>query len=236
MKLNLEVETEALRENMVAFSAMTRKTARQSVKEISIMLLQAGYSKKYGVLQAKVSRRKIVRAVRRYRHGVEELAIDARPEAPGDKALYLIARPRNRRPIGKSAGRKWWTFESMEAARAHQPVTYRGVVRAGFWAQLPALGKAVPASLSKKSFLAAVPGLKYTQVDLDADVPSITITNQSVAIGFEKSDYWKKQIMMGVTNRIAGMARANEERLAAFKAAGGVRFNESSGTYEPLED
>lgn len=231
MSLSIELESEAFYLNMGALQAMTRKTARESVRAASVMILQSGAKT---VPQAEISKRKIVRAVRRYRRGAEELAIDARPEAPGDKALFLIARPRNRRPIGKSAGRKWWTFETLRAAKDHTKVTYRGVVKAGFWSQYPALGKAVPAGYAKKSFLADVPGLKQTDLRLDDLVPEITVTNRSTAIGFERSDFWKKSILSSVNNRIAGMAKSSEKRLAAFRSAGGVAFDEHAQAYNPL--
>lgn len=233
MTISMDVETDALRANVAALSAMTRKTAQQSVRDASIMILQAGTKV---VPQAKIAKRKIVRAVRRYRRGVEELAIDARPEAPGDKALYLIARPRNRKPIGKSGGRKFWTFETMAAARDHQAVTFRGVAKAGFWAQYPALGRAIPGKYTRQGFLADVPGLKETQTLLQDMVPSITVTNKSTAIGFERSDYWKRSILSSVNNRISGTAKANEKRLAAFRQAGGVAWDSRANEYMPLTE
>ena len=232
MSLFIEIESDALRANIAALQAMTRRTARESVRAASVMILQSGAKT---VPQAGISKRKVVRAVRRYRRGVEELAIDARPEAPGDRALYLIARPRNRRPIGKSAGRKWWTFETLRAAQDHTAITFRGVVKAGFWSQYPAIGKAIPATYAKKSFLADVPGLKQTDTHLDDLVPEVTISNRSTAIGFDKATHWKTEIMSKVTNRIAGIMKANEQKLAAFRKAGGVTWNAEAGIYEGVE-
>ena len=231
MSLTIDLETDALRANIAALSAMTRKTARESVRAAAVMILQSGAKT---VPEALVRKRKIVRACRRYRRGVEELAIDARPSAPGDKTLYLIARPRNRRPIGKSAGRKWWSFETLQKAKEHTTITFRGVVKAGFWSQYPALGKAIPAGYAKKSFLADLPGLKDTELHLDDLVPEVTISNRSTAIGFEKSDIWKRSILSSVNNRIAGMAKSNEKRLAAFRSAGGVAFDEHAQAYNPI--
>lgn len=233
LKISMDVELEALRENMIALGAMTRKTARQCVQDVSVMLLQAG-SGKNGVPESKQKKREIQRFVRRYRHGVEELVQDARPEAPGDKLLFLIRRPRNRRPIAKSGDRRFWVFETMAAAKAHQAITYRGVAKAGFWSQYPALGKPVPAKYAKKGFLASVPGLSETAVMLESPVPEITVSNRSTAIGFEKSDFWKKGIISSVNNRISGMAKRNEKRLAAFRQAGGVSWNEEKQEYDIL--
>lgn len=236
MHIDMSVDTDALRRNVAALSAMTRRAARESVREASVMVVQTGgkSGKEAIIPQAAKANREIVRAVRRYRHGIEELAIDARPEAPGDKALYLIARPKGRRPIGKSGGRKWWTFEREDEARAHRRITFRGVARAGFWAQLPALGRPIPAGRASVAYLADVPGLTETAVRLDSDVPAVTVTNKSTAIGLEKAPHWQKAILMRVNNRIAGMAKSNADRLAAFRRAGGVAWSEPDQAYTEI--
>ena len=70
-------------------------------------LQKTGGSQKKGsaVIPIAPRNRDIIQAVRRYRHGLEEIAQNAVPEAPGDKALWFIPRPSRRRPIGKSGGR-----------------------------------------------------------------------------------------------------------------------------------
>ena len=120
-KLKIECETSALLNNMAALSAMTGKTAHDSVVEVSTWILQSGAN----LAEQAPRLRKIEPAVRRYRHGVEELVLGGAVEAPGDKMLYLIRRPRNRRPLSKSGDRRNWVFETMRAAKAHQRITYR---------------------------------------------------------------------------------------------------------------
>ena len=232
MKLKIEVETAALQANLHALIAMTGKTSQQCVKETAIMLLQSGSNI---VPEAKQKKRDILRVVRRYRRGVEEIVKGARPSAPGDKLLFLIPRPRNRRAIAKSGDRRFWVFESLERAKEHQSITFRGVAKAGFWSQYPALGRSIPAKYAKQDFLASVPGLKMTQAELDTFHPSVTISNRSTAIGFDKATHWKTEIMSKVTNRIAGMAKPNEQRLAAFRKAGGVTWDAQAGIYEGVE-
>ena len=227
VKLKLDVELDAFQRNMTAYQVMTRKTSAETVRDISVMVLQAGANSKKGqeIIPIAPSSRKVIQAVRRYRHGIEELVQGARPEAPGDKALWMIPRPARRRPIGKSGGRKFWTFERKAEATKHKRITYRGVGRAGFWAQYPSLGVSAPKSIpAKQAFLAGIPGLKLTVVKLDDPMPTITVVNKSVAVqrlAEAKTPY----ILSRVTNRIAGMAQANKRKyLAGFRAAGGVAY------------
>ena len=227
IKLKLDVELAAFEANVRAYQAMTRKTAAETVRDISVMVLQTGANpkKSQAVIPIAPANRDVLQMVRRYRHGVEELVPNARPEAPGDKALWLIKRPARRRPIAKSGDRRWWTFESAAEAKRHKKITYRGVGRAGFWAQFPALGVSMPDNIpAKQAFLAGIPGLTLTVVRLEDEKPSITVSNRSVAVqrlAAAKTPY----ILSKVTNRIAGMARANKrEYFGAFKQAGGVKY------------
>lgn len=227
VKLKLDVEMSAFRKNLTAYQVMTGKTAAETVRDVSLMVLQTGAqsSKARAVIPIAPANRDILRCCRRYRHGMEELVQDASPEAPGDRALYLIPRPRRRKPIGTSGGRKFWSFETMREARAHRAITYRGVGRAGFWAQFPALGERIPANVpGRQQHLASVPGLTLTVNRLEDQVPTVTVTNRSVAVqrlADEKTPY----ILSRVTNRIAGIAKANKKKyLSSFKAAGGVAY------------
>lgn len=233
IKLKLDVELAALQVNLAAYHAMTRKTARETVRDVSSMVLQTGANEipaagdamlggSKSARSARRGKRDIVACVRRYRHGVEELVQGARPEAPGDKALWLIKRPDRRRPISRSGDRRWWSFESLEAAKQHQSITYRGVGKSGFWAQFPSIGRKIPGKYLKYSPLASVPGLKATSVRLDDPMPTITVSNRSVAIG-TLADAKTPYILSKVTARIAGMALASKKRcFEAFKQAGGV--------------
>ena len=242
--LKMDVELDALNRNTAALAAMTRKTAAETVKTISVWALQTGAKETPQVGERARTRtgrkittkREILQAVRRYRHGVEQLAVGEKPSAPGDKALYLIARPRNRRPIGKSGGRKFWTFESMQAARAHQMITYRGIGKAGFWSQFQALGQPVPKAYAKQSHLASVPGISLTVVRLDASAPVISVSNtvRGIAnyLGGSRLD---RLIVSRINNRIGGLAKTQARRLAAFKRAGGVVWNQESETYEDID-
>lgn len=246
MKLNLNVEMDAFRRNVTAYQVMTRKTAAETVRDVSLMVLQTGAnSSKTGfIIPIAPRNRDVLKYVRRYRHGVEELVRNAVPEAPGDQALWLIPRPSRRRPIGKTGGRKFWTFEKAKDARAHARITYRGVGRAGFWAQYPALGEPVPKNVGRMAFLAGIPGLTLTVNRLEDLQPTVTVTNRSVAIqrlAEEKTPY----ILSRVTNRIVGTARANKKRyLSGFKAGGGVTYRtyrqtgvmngETFGRYEEI--
>lgn len=228
VKNNLKVEIDAFLKNMNALSVMTGKTAQQCVLDASVMVIQTGASLQRGsdVIPIAPKNRDVLQMVRRYRHGQEELVQNARPEAPGDKALWLIPRPDRRRPIGKTGGRKFWTFENAREAREHKKVTYRGVGRAGFWAQLPALGRPIPKGVGKMAFLADIPGIKSTVVRLDDAMPTITVTNSSVAVqrlAEEKTPY----ILSKVNNRIAGMALSNKRRLLKFREAGGVVWRQT---------
>lgn len=240
VKLKMDVELEAFLANVDAYQAMTKKTASDTVRDIGVMVLQTGAKL---TPRAKSANRDILRAVRRYRHGVEELARNARPEAPGDRAMFLIPRPQRRRPIAKSGDRRFWVFDTLQQAREHQKITYRGVGKAGFWAQLPALGKSVPRTYASVEFLASVPGLKFTDVKLDEASPVITVTNSSVAIQ-RRAESLKPLILSKVTNRVAGMANANKKKyFERFKAAGGVVWRqagtfdgESFGEYISAED
>ena len=234
MKLKLDTEIDALRANVTALQAMTKKTAQQCVKQSAIWILQSATRE---TPQAKKAKRDIIRAVRRYRHGVEELARNARPEAPGDKALFLISRPRNRRPISKSGDRRFWVFETMAAAKAHQDIVYRGAAKAGWWSQLPSLGAKVAKSFEKSDYLAAIPGIKETTISLDELVPSVVLNNRSKAItGHDFASIIRNRAILRTNNRIAGMAKANERRLAAFRQAGGMVWHDASEQYIPLED
>ena len=231
IKLNMETEIDALRANVTALQAMTKKTAQQCVRETSVMVLQTGANL---TPQAKRARREVIRAVRRYRHGVEELARGARPEAPGDKALFLIARPRGRKPIAKSGDRRFWTFETAAAAKDHTEITFRGVGKAGWWSQLPSLGKPVPGKYAKVAYMADLPGLKSSSVKLEELIPVVTLVNKASSIQ-RRADSIRTLILSKVTGRIAGMAKANERRLAAFRQAGGVVWDEASREYTPME-
>lgn len=254
VKLKMDVELAAFRANIQGYQAMTHKTAAETVRDVSIMVIQTGAREipaagdamlggSKTARAAKRGQRDIIAAVRRYRHGVEEIVQGARPEAPGDKALWFIPRPDRRRPIGKTGGRRFWTFENFEAARAHQAITFRGVGKAGFWSQLPALGKKVPNMYAKSSFLADVPGLKVTDVKLADPRPAITVTNRSVAVQ-RLADAKTPYILSKVTARIAGMAKANKKRyLNSFKKAGGVVWTQGGsvnaatfGEYKLAED
>lgn len=227
IKLKLDVELDAFRRNMTAYQVMTGKTASETVRDISIMVLQTGANAKKGseIIPIAPANRDVLQMVRRYRHGQEELVQNATPEAPGDKALFLIPRPDRRRPIGKTGGRKFWTFENAREAREHRRITYRGVGRAGFWSQFPALGVPVPKTVpAKQAFLENVPGIKSTVVRLDDPMPTITVTNSSVAVQ-RLADAKTPYILSKVTNRIAGIAKANKKKyLAGFRAAGGVAY------------
>ena len=223
VKLKLDVELDAFRKNVTAYQVMTRKTSTETVRDVSIMVLQTGAQSAKGraIIPIAPRNRDIIQAVRRYRHGMEEVVQNAVPEAPGDRALWFIPRPSRRGPIGKSGGRRFWTFESASAAKKHAKITYRGVGRAGFWAQLPAVGGQLP-KVGKMAFLADIPGLTLTVNRLEDPVPAVTVTNRSVAIQ-RLADAKTPYILSRVTNRIAGMARANKKKyLGAFKAAGGV--------------
>ena len=228
MKYNVNTETEAFERNITALAAMTKRTAAQSVRDAAVMVLQAGANI---MPQHPKKNRDVIRFVRRYRHGVEELVQDARIEAPGDKYLWMIRRPRNRRPIARSGDRKWWVFETKEAAQQHRAVNFQGVAKAGFWAQLPALGKAIPAKYARFEHLLSVPGLKSTTGRLDGAAPSVTLVNRSTAIGSFASDM-KGKILERVNNRIAGMTKQSAEHLARFREAGGVAWNQETQTYE----
>lgn len=223
VKLKMDVELDALNRNVAALAAMTKKTASAAVRDTAVMVLQAGANL---TPQAKTARRPVLKTVRRYRHGIEELVQGARPEAPGDKALWMIPRPSRRRPISKSGDRRFWVFETAEAAREHQPITFRGIGKAGFWAQLPALGKPVPGKYAKTGYLADVPGIKETTADLNRMIPVVAVRNRSVSIQ-RRAESLTTLIISKVNNRIAGMARSSEQRLAAFKAAGGVAWQQA---------
>ena len=131
MKLHMDVETEALERNIAALAAMTRKTAHQCVRDTSVMVLQAGANltptppPPPNSKRRPSNKRDVIRAVRRYRRGVEELVRGGRIEAPGDKLLWMIARPPGRRPISRTGDRRFWVFETAQAAREHQAITYR---------------------------------------------------------------------------------------------------------------
>ena len=228
MKYNVNTETAAFERNITALAAMTKRTAAQSVRDGAVMVLQAGANI---MPQHPKKNRDVVRFVRRYRHGVEELVQDARIEAPGDKYLWMIRRPRNRRPIARSGDRKWWVFETKEAAQQHRAVNFQGVAKAGFWSQLPALGKAIPAKYARFEHLMSVAGLKQTTGKLDGMMPSVTLVNQSTAIGSFASAM-KGKILERVNNRIAGMTKQSAEHLARFREAGGVAWNEGAQAYE----
>ena len=232
IKLNMEIETDALRANVTALQAMTKKTAQQCVRETAVMVLQTGANL---TPQAKKAKRDVIKAVRRYRHGVEELARGARPEAPGDIALFLIARPPNRRPISTSGDRRFWVFETASAAREHTPITFRGVGKAGFWSQLLSLGKPVPGKYASSAFMADLPGLKESNVKLEELVPVVTLVNRASSIQ-RRADSLRTLILSKVNGRIAGMAKANERRLAAFRQAGGVVWDDASREYTPMEE
>lgn len=227
VKPKLDVELNAFRLNMNAYAVMTGKTASETVRDISIMVLQTGANAKKGseIIPIAPANRDILRMVRRYRHGQEELVQNAAPEAPGDKQLWLIPRPSRRRPIGKTGGLKFWAFESAREAREHRRITYRGVGRAGFWAQFPALGVPVPKTVpAKQAFLAGVPGIRSTVVRLEDPMPTITVTNSSVAVQ-RLADAKTPYILSKVTNRIAGIAKANKKKyLEGFRAGGGVAY------------
>lgn len=234
MKLHMDVETEALERNTAALAAMTRKTAHQCVRDTSVMVLQAGANL---TPQAKKKRRDVMRCVRRYRRGVEELVRGGRIEAPGDKLLWMIARPPGRRPISRTGDRRFWVFETAQAAREHQAITYRGIGKAGFWMQLPRLGKPVPAKYQKNPAVLTVSGLSSTEVDLDSFVPTVTVSNTVQSIQrYAETSGLKTHVLSSVTNRIAGMAKSSEKRLAAFRSAGGVAYDAESDSYETLED
>lgn len=230
IKLNIDCETSALNNNIAALMAMTRKTAHDTVVEVSAWILQSGAN----LADQAPKNRKIEPAVRRFRHGMEELVMGGRPEAPGDKMLYLIRRPRYRRPISRSGDRRNWVFETRAAAKAHQPITFRGIGKAGFWSQLPRIGKAVPNKYSGQSYLADVPGISSTIVQLQDMIPQITTTNSVRDIARRMDGGLAAYILSKVNNRISGMARSSEKRLAAFRRAGGVAWNEAEQEYEEL--
>ena len=246
VKLKMAVELAAFQANVKAYQAMTRKTATETVRDISVMILQTGANQKKGqaIIPIAPTNRDVLQMVRRYRHGQEELVKNARPEAPGDKALWLIKRPARRRPISKSGDRRWWTFENAAEARRHKKITYRGVGRAGFWVQYPALAVNMPKGIpAKQAFLASIPGLAFTAVKLDAPMPTITVSNRSVAVS-RLADAKTPYILSKVTNRISGMAQANKRKyFGAFKESGGVVWRqagsingESFGEYIPGKD
>jgi hypothetical protein len=243
-KLKMTVELDAFRRNIAAYQVMTGKTAAETVRDVSLMVLQTGANstKSGAIIPIAPAKRDVLQYVRRYRHGVEELVQGARPEAPGDKPLWLIPRPSRRRPIGKTGGHKFWTFESAREAREHASITYRGVGRAGFWAQYPALGENVPKKVpAKQLHLAGIPGLTLTVSRLDDPEPTVTVSNRSVAVQ-RLADAKTPYILSRVTNRIAGIAKANKKLyLSGFKAAGGVVYRqtgvmngETFGKYEEL--
>lgn len=239
VKLKMSVELEALRRNATALAVMTKQTAADTVRDISVMVLQSGAN----VIPQSKRNRDVISAVRRYRHGVEELVKGAKKEAPGDKALWLIPRPSRRPPIGKSGGRKFWAFESASAARQHKRITYQGIGKAGFWAQLPALGVSVPGKYARYASLAQVQGICSTQIRLEDPMPTITVTNSAVSIQ-RLADSKRAFILSKVNNKIAGMALARKKKnLEAFKAGGGVVWRrtgvmngEEYGKYIPAED
>ena len=243
MKLNLNVEMEAFRKNVTAYQVMTQKTAAETVRDVSLMVLQTGANSKKAtaIIPIAPTKRDVLQYVRRYRHGVEELVQGVKPEAPGDKALWLIPRPARRRSIGKTGGRKFWTFENAKDAREHAKITYRGVGRAGFWAQYPALGEPIPKGVGRMAFLGNIPGLTLTVSRLEDQQPTVTVTNRSVAVQ-RLADAKTPYILSRVTNRIAGIAKANKKRyFAGFKAAGGVLYRqtgvmngETFGKYEEI--
>lgn len=227
VKLKLDVELAAFRRNVTAYQVMTGKTAAETVRDVSLMVLQTGAQSKKSsaVIPIAPAKRDVLQYVRRYRRGVEELVRDAKPEAPGDQAMWLIPRPSRRRPIGKTGGRKFWTFENAREARAHAAITYRGVGRAGFWAQFPALGADIPRGIpAKQQALANIPGLTLTVSRLEDAEPTVTVSNRSVAVQ-RLADAKTPYILSRVTNRIAGIAKANKKRyLSGFRAAGGVVY------------
>ena len=228
MKYNVNTETEAFERNITALAAMTKRTAAQSVRDGAVMVLQAGANI---MPQHPKKNRDVLRFVRRYRHGVEELIRDGRVEAPGDKLLWMIRRPRNRRPISRSGDRRWWVFETKEAAMEHRAINFQGVAKAGFWSQLPALGKPIPGKYARFEHLLSVPGLKQTTGELDSMTPSVTLVNKSTAIGSFASAM-KGKILERVNNRIAGMTKQSAEHLARFREAGGVAWNQETQAYE----
>ena len=232
IKLDIEAETSALLLNIAALQAMTRKSAQETVRTVSVWILQAGAAK----TKQSPANRKIKKVVRRFRHGLEELVEGARVEAPGDQMLWMIRRPRHRRGISKTGGRSWWVFETAAAAREHKKITYQGIGKAGFWAQLPALGKPIPKGFSKKSFLATTPGICSTEVQLDAPAPAITVTNsvRDIARQLEDGGGLEAYILSSVNNRIAGYAKSNEKKLQAFRQAGGVAWDDETHEYDIL--
>ena len=235
MKHRVDIELEAFNRNVTALAAMMKRTAAQSVRDSAVMILQTGanvfpqYPEKK---RPKTNKREVVRVVRRYRHGIEELAQNASIEAPGDKYLWLIARPRNRRSISRGGDRRWWVFETKEAAMEHRTVNFQGVAKAGFWSQLPALGKPIPGKYARFEHLLSVPGLKSTTGSLQASAPSVTLVNRSTAIGSSYAQSKKQLILSTVNNRIAGMTKQSAEHLARFREAGGVAWNEGAQAYE----
>jgi hypothetical protein len=227
MKKNIRVETQMLERNVTALSAALKKNAAEVVRDVAVMVLQSGANV---IPQTKKANRDVVKMVRRYRHGVEELVRGGRVEAPGDRMLYLIARPPHRKPISRSGDRRWWTFESEEAAREHRAITFRGVAKAGFWSQFPALGRPVPGKYSSTAFLADLPGLSSTTGSLNSSTPVINLVNRSKAI---RDKNWKKGLILSkVNNRIAGMVRGRADRLARFRAAGGLAWTMQESDYE----
>jgi len=235
MKHRVDIELEAFNRNVTALAAMMKRTAVQSVRDSAVMILQTGanvfpqYPEKR---TPKTNKREVLRFVRRYRHGLEELVQNGRVEAPGDKLLWMIRRPRNRRAISRSGDRRWWVFETKEAAMEHRTVNYQGVAKAGFWSQLPALGKPIPGKYARFEHLLSVPGLKSTTGSLQASAPSVTLVNKSTAIGSTYAASKKQLILSTVNNRIAGMTKQSAEHLARFREAGGVAWNEGAQTYE----
>ena len=77
----------------------------------------------------------------------------------------------------------------------------------------------------------SVAGLKQTTGKLDGMMPSVTLVNQSTAIGSFASAM-KGKILERVNNRIAGMTRQSAEHLARFREAGGVAWNQETQAYE----
>jgi len=242
--LKLEVELDALNRNVAALAAMTKKTAAETVKTITVWALQTGAKETPQVGERAKTRdgrkittkREILRAVRRYRRNVEELAVGEKPSAPGDKALFLIQRPRNRRPIGKTGGRKFWSFESLAEAKAHQEITYRGIGKAGFWSQFPALGLPVPKGYAKQMHLMNVPGIAMTVVNLSAEAPAISVSNTVRGIsGYLGGARLDNLIVSRINNRIGGYAKTQARKLATFKRAGGVVWDRESETYQDID-
>ena len=223
----MDVELDAFNRNITALAAMTKKTAHDAVREAAVITVQAGAK----VIPQAPKNRKIIRAVRRYRRGMEELVRGGRPQAPGDRLLFMIPRPRNRRPIAKSGDRRFWVFETMEQAQDHRAITFRGIGKAGFWSMLPVLGGRVSKTYAANSFLADVPGISSAEIDLQGMTPTITVRNTVRAVS-GLAQMKLPYILSRANNRIAGMAKRSEDRLARFREAGGVSYNRESESYE----